>query len=211
MAKFRGKSDSVRRRVFQEEHTDWCVTFSCKVQLQKNCIMSGIHFLPYILCLFFKKDFEKPWRTSSRFVWFSEVLRFKATLRGDALLFWYASWSHTKSHLVTLTAIPITHRKWSGQKEYFTQNPKGRIWDLNRLRYFSDDAVFWLLHNYSRTFQITYFLCTKYKIRTFNESAWHLLIDTAVVLQQSNEFVLKGIFSNDFRKSTAVYNSKLLP
>ena len=51
----------------------------------------------------------------------------------------------------------------------------------------------------------------KYKIRTFNESAWHLLIDTAVVLQQSNEFVLKGIFSNDFRKSTAVYNSKLLP
>ena len=157
---FRGKSDSVRRRVFQEEHTDWCVTFSCKVQLQKNCIMSGIHFLPYILCLFFKKDFEKPWRTSSRFVWFSEVLRFKATLRGDALLFWYASWSHTKSHLVTLTAIPITHRKWSGQKEYFTQNPKGRIWDLNRLRYFSDDAVFWLLHNYSRTFQITYFLCT---------------------------------------------------
>ena len=144
----------------QEEHTDWCVTFSCKVQLQKNCIMSGIHFLPYILCLFFKKDFEKPWRTSSRFVWFSEVLRFKATLRGDALLFWYASWSHTKSHLVTLTAIPITHRKWSGQKEYFTQNPKGRIWDLNRLRYFSDDAVFWLLHNYSRTFQITYLLCT---------------------------------------------------
>ena len=99
-------------------------------------------------------------KTSSRFVWFSEVLRFKATLRGDALLFWYASWSHTKSHLVTLTAIPITHRKWSGQKEYFTQNPKGRIWDLNRLRYFSDDAVFWLLHNYSRTFQITYFLCT---------------------------------------------------
>ena len=143
----------------QEEHTDWCVTFSCKVQLQKNCIMSGIHFLPYILCLFFKKDFEKPWsRTSSRFVWFSEVLRFKATLRGDALLFWYASWSHTKSHLVTLTAIPITHRKWSGQKEYFTQNPKGRIWDLSR--YFSDDAVFWLLHNYSRTFQITYLLCT---------------------------------------------------
>ena len=159
--KISGKIRQCATPSLREEHTDWCVTFSCKVQLQKNCIMSGIHFLPYILCLFFKKDFRKPWsRTSSRFVWFSEVLRFKATLRGDALLFWYASWSHTKSHLVTLTAIPITHRKWSGQKEYFTQNPKGRIWDLNRLRYFSDDAVFWLLHNYSRTFQITYFLCT---------------------------------------------------
>ena len=114
----------------------------------------------YSLLILQKGLWKKPWRTSSRFVWFSEVLRFKATLRGDALLFWYASWSHTKSHLVTLTAIPITHRKWSGQKEYFTQNPKGRIWDLNRLRYFSDDAVFWLLHNYSRTFQITYLLCT---------------------------------------------------
>ena len=60
-------------------------------------------------------------------------------------------------------------------------------------------------------FKSPIFYAPKYKIRTFNESAWHLLIDTAVVLQQSNEFVLKGIFSNDFRKSTAVYNSKLLP
>ena len=84
----------------------------------------------YSLLILQKGLWKKPWRTTSRFVWFSEVLRFKATLRGDALLFWYASWSHTKSHLVTLTAIPITHRKWSGQKEYFTRNPKGRIWEI---------------------------------------------------------------------------------